>query len=292
MKWLVGGWLAIALIAAAGPVRTNDHRPATVEEFMRLGSPTRVIAHRGFSAHAPENTLAAVRLAIEAGADMVEVDVTTTADGHVICLHDATLDRTTDGRGPATGLTLETIRMLDAGSWFAPVFAGEPVPTLGEVLGLVEGRSLLNIEIKADAVRHGVVEGVAETIRRTASRDRVVVSSFSPEALRGMTLAHPEIVTVSLHDRATHAGRDPLEVVREAGSRGLNLSRKDVTPELVERCHRHGLPVGVYTVNSEREMRRLIRMGVDSLFTDRPDRLREVLRTLVPATPRDAAAAS
>lgn len=257
---------------------------------MRIGFPPRVIAHRGLSARAPENTLTAVRLAIAAGADMVEVDVTITADGHVICLHDATLDRTTDGRGPATGSTLAAIRRLDAGSWFAPRFAGEPVPTLDEVLELAEGRTLVNIEIKSEAVGHGIVEGVAEAIRQRRALDRVVVSSFSPEALRRMKLGHPEIATVSLLDRELHAGRDPLEIVQEVGSRGLNLSRKDVTPELVERCHRHGLPVGVYTVNSEREMRRLIRMGVDSIFTDRPDRLREVLRAHARPSSSEAAA--
>jgi glycerophosphoryl diester phosphodiesterase len=268
----------LACIVAA--VGTAADQPTTVPEFMTLGERTRVIAHRGFSAEAPENTLAAVRRAIEIGADMVELDVTMTADGNVICLHDETLDRTTDGRGPATERTLAEIRRLDAGSWFSAEFAGEPVPTLAETLDVVDGRILLNIEIKPEAVPHGVVGAVADLVRGRRMVDRVVVSSFAPEALRRMKLAAPEIATVSLFNDELHDGRDPLEVVLEVGSRGLNISAKRVTPELVERCHRHGLPVGVYTVNRTQPMRRLIRLGVHAIFTDRPDRVREVVRAL------------
>lgn len=272
---MVSAVLGLAMTAGAGI--PEKLRPATVETFMRLDTPTRVIAHRGFSAVAPENTLAAVRWAIAAGADMVEVDVTVTADGHVICLHDDTLDRTTDGRGPATALPLAAIAGLDAGSWFGPRFAGERVPTLDQVLALAKGRMLLNVEIKPEAVEHDAVAKVAALIRRHAMLDQVVVSSFAPEALRRMKLTAPEVVTVSLLNDELHAGLDPLEVVQEVGSRGLNLSSDEVTPELVERCHRHGLPVSVYTVNSKRQMRRLVRMGVHAIFTDHPDRLRDVV---------------
>ena len=269
--------VVLGLATAVGAGVPESLRPATVETFMKLDTPTRVIAHRGFSAVAPENTLAAVRWAIAAGADMVEVDVTVTADGHVICLHDDTLDRTTDGRGPAASLPLAVIAGLDAGSWFGPRFAGERVPTLAEVLALVKGRMLVNVEIKPEAVEHGIVPKVAALIRDHAMLDQVVVSSFAPEALRRMKLSDPEVVTVSLLNNELHAGLDPLEVVQEVGSRGLNLSSDEVTPDLVERCHRHGLPVSVYTVNSKRQMRRLVRMGVHAIFTDHPDRLRDVV---------------
>jgi len=246
---------------------------------MTVGGPTRVIAHRGFSSRAPENTRAAVARSIEVGADMVEVDVTMTADGRVICLHDETLDRTTDGRGPATSRTLDEIRRLDAGSWFSPEFAGEPVPTLDEVLDLVDGRALLNIEIKPEAVPHGAVNAVAELVRRRDLVDRVVVSSFAPEALRRMKIVDPDIVTVSLFNADLHKGRDPLEIIQEVGSRGLNLARHEVTAEIIERCHRHGFPVGVYTVNRKQGMRRVMRLKADAVFTDHPDRLIEVQRS-------------
>jgi glycerophosphoryl diester phosphodiesterase len=267
---IAGALLSVAALQA-------DEEPRNIEEFMMLRSPTRVIAHRGFSGRAPENTLAAIRQAVAVGADMVEIDVTMTSDGHVIILHDETLNRTTDGTGPATGKTLAEIRELDAGSWFGPAYQGERVPSLIEVLDAVRGRILINVEIKPEAVERGIATGVAALIAGHDMSDQVVVSSFSPAALQQIKAIDPAIVTMSLFNDELHAGRDPLEIVQEAGSRGLNISNDWVTPALVERCHRHGIPVGVYTVNSRRRMRRLIDMGVHSIFTDRPDRLLEVL---------------
>jgi glycerophosphoryl diester phosphodiesterase len=251
--------------------------PTTVEEFLTIDGTTRVIAHRGFSARAPENTLAAIRGAIEVGADMVEVDVTMTADGFAIGLHDDTLDRTTDGSGAPTDRSLAEIRRLDAGRWFGAEFSGERVPTLSEELETVRGRILINVEIKPEAIEHGAVERVAELIARFEMYDQVVVSSFAPEALRRMKTVDPAVVTITLFNEELHHGRDPLEIVQEVGSRGLNIAKDRVTSKLVDRCHRHGIPVGVYTVNKPSQMRRLIEMGVDSIFTDRPDRLIEVL---------------
>ncbi|MEJ2581150.1 MAG: glycerophosphodiester phosphodiesterase family protein, partial [Acidobacteriota bacterium] len=116
------------LMAASAAV--GGKRPSTIEEFYKTEAGTRVIAHRGFSGAAPENTLAAVRAAIEVGADMAEIDVTLSADMQVVVIHDATLDRTTNGSGEVSRFALEDLRKLDAGSWFDPSFAGEIIPTL------------------------------------------------------------------------------------------------------------------------------------------------------------------
>ena len=238
---------------------------------MEIDAPIRVIAHRGFSGRAPENTLVAIRRAIETGADMVEIDVTMTADGHVILLHDETLDRTTDGLGVPTEMTLDEIQRLDAGSWFSPEFAGERIPTLTKALEMVKDRILINVEIKSEAVVHGVVPQVAALINEHGMIDQVVVSSFSPEALRLMKVTDPAVVTASLFNKELHAGRDPLEILQEVGARGYNISAKRVTEAVIERCHRHDIPVSVYTVNEPEEMRRLMEMGVDAVFTDSPD---------------------
>lgn len=265
---------SLTVVATGGTgIGAGDQRPGSIEAFMTPGSTTRIIAHRGFSAQAPENTLAAVERAIGAGADMVEVDVTVTADGHVICLHDETLDRTTDGRGSPIEHTLSDIRRLDAGSWFSPAFAGERVPTLDELLEAVDDRILVNIEIKPEAVAHGIVPRVVAQIAAHLMHDRVVVSSFSPEALRQIKVIDPTVVTASLFNAELHDGRDPLEIVQEVGSRGFNISAKRLTADIVERCHRHGIPVAVYTVNDAAEMRRLRAMGVDAFFSDHPDLL-------------------
>ena len=264
-------------LAAASLPAIADERPTTIKKFMDIDSPIRVIAHRGFSGQAPENTLVAIRQAIEVGADMVEIDVTVTADGHVILLHDETLDRTTDGQGSPTSMTLDEIRELDAGSWFAPEYAGEGIPTLTEALETVKDRILINVEIKSEAVEHGVVPKVAALIVEHEMLDQVVVSSFSPEALRLMKITDPAVITATLFNKELHTDRDPLEIIQEVGSRGFNISGKRLTAAMVERCHRHGIPVAVYTVNEPDDLRRLIELGVNAVFTDHPDLMIEVL---------------
>ena len=263
-------------LLATGALGADGERPTTIEEFMTVESPTRVIAHRGFSGRAPENTLLAIREAIAIGAEMVEIDVTMTADGHVILLHDETLDRTTSGTGPPTDHTLEEIRELDAGTWFSTVFAGEKIPTLSEALQTVKGRILINIEIKPEAVDHGVVPKIASLIAEHEMHNQVIVSSFSPEALLRMKIADPEVITATLFNKDLHTGRDPLEIVLEVGSRGFNISARRLTAAMIERCHKHGIPIAVYTVNEPDEMRRLIELGVDAVFTDHPGLMLEV----------------
>ncbi len=254
---------------------------ATVDELLRLGGRPRVIAHRGFSGVAPENTLAAVRRAIEVGADMVEIDVGLTRDGHVVVLHDATLERTTDGRGPLAEATLAQVRRLDAGSWFAPEFAGEKVPTLAEVLDLARGRILVNVEIKSEAVTDeaegGIADKVLGLVRERDMLDRVIVSSFDPRALVHVRRLDAEAKTASLYNDDLHRGMSPIEIMTAAGSQAFNVSRRKVGPEIVRETHRYGRPVAVYTINDEARMRRLIAMGVDALFTDRPDRMLRLL---------------
>ncbi len=270
----------------------RDDRPATIDEFMRVGGRTRVIAHRGFSGLAPENTLVALRRAIEVGADMVEIDVLLTHDGEVVLLHDDTLERTTNGEGVAAEVSLEEIRRLDAGSWFSPEFAGERVPLLAEALDLVRDRILINVEIKGSAVtaeaEGGIVDKVLRLVRERDMLDQVVISSFEPEALRqarqldraatgraatGRAATGITVKTASLYDDKLHRGMGPLEVMAAVDSNGFNLSARRLSPEILDACHGAGRPVAVYTVNEEADMQRLMAAGVDAIFTDRPDRL-------------------
>jgi glycerophosphoryl diester phosphodiesterase len=269
---------ALALpVSAQAPKRDFP----TIHDFLELGGRTRVIAHRGFSGVAPENTLVAMQKAIDLGADMIEIDVTLTADNIVILLHDETLDRTTDGVGRALDIPLDTIRGLDAGSWFAPEYAGEPVPTLKEALELVKGRILLNIEIKGEAVTDtvegGLVDRVLQEVKAMDLLDQVIISSFEPKALAQARQLSAEVRTASLYEEAVHKGLSPLTVMEAVGSNGFNLSRQEVNREIVETCHGAGRPVAVYTVNEVEEMRRLIDLGVNAFFTDFPDRLLELL---------------
>ena len=257
-------------------------RPTTIEEFLTLDDRTAVIAHRGFSGARPENTLAAVRAAIDVGADMVEVDVTLTADGHVVCIHDDTVNRTTNGSGPVTSFELDELQRLDAGSWFSSDWAGERIPTMEDVLDLSNGRILVNIEIKSEVVTPEVQGGIAEKVVRMINRlgmsDRVIVSSFEPRALQQVRTIDPRIVTASLFNKKIHRGWAPSDVVEGVDSRALNISQKRVTPALMDQCRTHGIPVGVYTVNTEGDMRKMIGSGVHAIFTNYPDQLLEIIR--------------
>lgn len=254
----------------------------TIDEFLATGAERpRVIAHRGFSGVAPENTLTAIEKAIDVGADMAEIDVLLSRDRHVVVIHDDTLDRTTDGKGPVEDFSLEELRRLDAGTWFAAEFAGEKLPTLAEVLDLVRGRILLNVEIKTEAVtpevEGGIVDRVLRLIAERQMGEQVILSSFDPEALRQARQLDPAIRTASLYNKKLHRGMDPLEVMAAVDSNGFNLSARQLDEEILRACHQQGRPVAVYTVDEAAKMKRLIAKGVDAIFTNRPDRMLELL---------------
>ena len=239
-----------------------------------------VIAHRGFAGAAPENTLAAFDLAVRAGADRIEFDVLLSRDGVPVVIHDAELDRTTSGHGPVAGLSLEELKRLDAGSWYAPRFEGERIPSLQEVLDRFGGRITCNIEIKSEAVASDGAPGageierqVVDAVRRGRLENSVVVSSFSPTALRRVRGLSPGIARESLFDASLHAGRVPEAVCREVGSCGFNCSRDEVSESWILAAHAAGLRLSVYTVDDPEEMARLWALGVDGIFTNRPDRL-------------------
>jgi glycerophosphoryl diester phosphodiesterase len=239
------------------------------------GRPLR-FAHRGASARAPENTLAAFREAVRLGADAVECDVQLCRDGVPVILHDETVDRTTDGRGAVGRLGLADLKRLDAGAWFATRFRGERIPTLEETLDYARGRCGLNLEVKcADGGRRApeaadpraAAAAVARTLRRSPFRDYLVLSSFSAEMVLALRAALPRarlglLVSRSLRGfRALHrrAGLHALHPhVRLAGRRGLRQVR-DL-----------GLRVYFWTVNDAALARRLLLAGCDGLMTDDP----------------------
>ncbi len=233
-----------------------------------LTSPV-VIAHRGDSAHAPENTLAAFRQAAEKGADAIEFDVKLSADSEVIVLHDQTVDRTTDGHGDVRHLPLAALRDLDAGARFDPRFAGERIPTLEEVFEGVGTRLHMNIELTNYATPgDALVEKVAALVRKHAMQERVLFSSFFPGNLRKAARLLPEVPRGQLAWRGWMGW--PARAFLWRGQFALHPYLTDVTPGLVARLHQAGKRVFVWTVNAEADMNHLLRLGVDGLFTDDP----------------------
>jgi glycerophosphoryl diester phosphodiesterase len=283
MKRIASLTAALVLLLAVTAVARG--RPATTDEFLAPGGRTWVIAHRGFSGRAPENTVAAIREAIEIGADMAEIDVTLTADNRVVVIHDETLQRTTNGSGNVAEHDFDEIRSLDAGSWFAPQFAGEKVPTLGEVLDLVKGQILLNVEIKSEAVDRGISDKVAAAIKERGMTDQVIVSSFSPTALEQMHAVAPEIRTAVLYNKELQRGQDPVEIVRGLGASAFNIRGSRLKAKMLRSCREQGIPVAVYTVDKPRKMKRWVKKGIDAIFTNHPDRLLEVLEKAPAASP-------
>jgi glycerophosphoryl diester phosphodiesterase len=233
-----------------------------------------VIAHRGASGAAPENTGAAFRLAAELGADGVELDVQLTRDGAVVVCHDATLERTTDGRGSIAELTLAELRRLDAGSWFGAGFAGEPLPTLDEVLDWSAGRIAVNVELKVapgSDLAAQLARAAVERVRARRLAATTIISSFDAVATAEAVRACPECEVAFLWNGET--GDDPLAVLEQTGGRALHLPLERLAPELVRQLRARGLAVRVYTINERNELERALAADVDAVITDYPDRV-------------------
>jgi glycerophosphoryl diester phosphodiesterase len=231
-----------------------------------------IVAHRGSSSRAPENTLASFQQAIDDGADAVECDVRLTRDGQVVVIHDANLRRTTDGRGLVMDQTLRELRQLSAGRWFHRKYAAERIPTLDEVLALTAGRCGVNIEIKADARRHAgeIVDLCGRVIRNRRAQDRVLISSFSHRFVRNSGLLRPRIATGLLFHPFRHLMKPPVLFARSLGARYLIMNGSALRRRIVEEAHSRKIFVGEYTVNSARRWKRTRRFGVDAVFTDSP----------------------
>lgn len=284
---LVVGLCLAAALGCAEELTTVGVDSQTVDQFLEDNGRVRIIAHRGFSGRAPENTEASIVEAIRIDADMAEIDVTLTADDQVVCLHDEKVKRTTDGKGRISELTLAEAQSLDAGSWFSPAFSGECIPTLDAMLEAAKDRILLNIEIKPETVERGIAAKVVDAVKGHGMQDQVIISSFSPEALTQIHVLDPTLHTASLYNRKLHRGVDPGEIVGEVNSSMLNINRHYLKREMQERCKELSIPVGVYTANSRGKMEKVLDKGVHAIFTDHPDVLQEVLAERTPAAPAE-----
>ncbi len=254
-----------------------------------------VVAHRGDSGQIPENTRLAIESAIDIGADLVEVDVRLTKDGVPILIHYARLEHTTTGRGLVADHTWEEIRRLDAGVWRGSEFAGEPVPSLEEVVDLTRGRVPLNLDFQtSDAVAPGVA-----MVRDAGMTGDVVVSGCRVDCFEIMAAATNEITTL-LNPGNLPAGIDPpeakmdpaeaLAVVRRGvdvagalGAAGINLEHSFADAAVVARAREVGLGVWVWVVDDEDRFAELIDMGVTAVTTNRPARMLAIVGSRSPA---------
>ncbi len=234
-----------------------------------------VIGHRGASGHAPENTLAAFRKAVSLGAAFVETDLQLSRDAHFVAIHDATVNRTTNGRGAVHDLTLAELRQLDAGSWFGSEFSGERIPTLEEILQFSKKNDVVfYLELKPGG-SWGGEHALIGALRDTGEIPRAVVISFDPSMVLNLHMIEPTLMTGLLYDGQMEK---PVEKAVEIGARQL-IARGDlVTPALLERARKKDLQVVCWTVNHPAHMRMLMEAGVHGIMSDYPDRLIAALK--------------
>jgi glycerophosphoryl diester phosphodiesterase len=288
-KYKLAAVLMVILVAFAAPAVQ-----AAPETESSLDGPVLNIGHRGASAYAPEHTFAAYDLALEQGADYIEIDLQMTADGVLVALHDKTLNRTADApegvperycRGLVSKKTLEQIQMCDAGSWFSPEFAGEQIPTLEEIFQRYGTSVNYYIETKNPDAAPGMEEELVGLLGEYGllpdpnepANWQVLIQSFSAESLMKIHEMNEDLPLIQLYWAGTSKTiqRD-LDAVSEYAV-GIGPYKKDVDAALVEAAHEHCLAVHPYTVNTVEEMEALISLGVDGMFTNNPDLLDEVL---------------
>src|SRR5215470_15967466 len=238
-----------------------------------------VIAHRGASGHAPENTLAAFRRAVALGATFIETDLQLSRDARFVAIHDETVNRTTNGKGKVHDLTLADLRKLDAGSWFGSEFSGERIPTLEEILEFSKKHDVVfYLEVKPSG-SWGGEHALIGALRESGEIPRAVVISFDPEILKSLRKLEPTLMTGLLYDGQLE---NPLEKAVEIGARQLAIRGDMVTPALLAGARKKDLQVVCWTVNHPAHMRMLIDAGVDGIMSDYPDRLLGAMNSVKP----------
>jgi glycerophosphoryl diester phosphodiesterase len=256
-----------------------------------------IIAHRGASASAPENTLAAFRLAHDEGADGVEFDVRLARDGVPVCIHDFTLTRTARRREQVSALTSRELAETDAGSWFnlkrpraaRPAYAREHVPTLDAALGLLHAWArAVYVELKLEPGEDcaPLVARVVESIRRHGLEDRAVVESFRLEAVAEVKRVAANVLTAALFERSLKrpapSARRVIERAISCGADELALQRTLARPALVAAARRAGLRTLVWTADHPVWARRALSLGLRAIITNHPARMRAALDALRP----------
>jgi len=245
-----------------------------------------IIAHRGASGIAPENTLSAVKKAMDAGADIIEIDVHLTKDRQLVVMHDETVDRTTNGTGKIKDLTLKEIKALDAGEWFSKEFGGEIAPTLEEVLKLIAGKHKLLIEIKPTWT--GDFETEKQVLGYVMAHDAAswcIIQSFDNKVLENVReldksieihkLAILNIPVLPLHYDSRMRWGSFLKYKQWSS---LSVYHKGLNKNKIRRIQDRGQKVFAWTVNDFKDMDEMIAMGVDGIITDFPERLKIRLR--------------
>ncbi|MGF9858516.1 glycerophosphodiester phosphodiesterase family protein [Priestia endophytica] len=232
------------------------------------------VAHRGASAYAPENTIAAFDKAVEMKADYIEIDVQRSKDGKLVLIHDTTVDRTTDGSGKVGNLTFKELRNLDAGSWKGEQFAGAQIPTFDEILDRYHGKIGILIELKAPELYPGIEENVAKELKERnldkPQNEKIIVQSFNHKSMKKMNELLPKVSIGVLTSSSADTTEQALQEFSTYADY-FNPSYGIVTEDLVNQVHSLGMKIGSWTVRSQEAADFLLDVGVDAIITDYPD---------------------
>lgn len=235
-----------------------------------LERPT-IFAHRGSSAHAPENTLVAFKLALDQRADGIELDVKLSADGQIVVMHDDTVDRTTNGTGRVKSLTLRELKQLDAGLKFESKYKDERIPTLAEVFDTVGQQVLINVELtNYSSTSDDLPDKVVALVKDFRLEESVILSSYNIAALCRARCKHSKLPLGVLVFSGTASAILQSRLLRFGPLLALHPSTADCTPKLIKAAHSKKCRIRVYTVNQPDVMRQVYSYGVDGIFTDDP----------------------
>jgi len=283
---LIAALLAACGAPAAPPVTPTRIATNTPTSAPTLAPKTLIVAHRGGAALAPENTLAAFSNALKLGVDMVECDAHLSKDDAVVVMHDFTVSRTTNGVGEIRDLTLAELKTLNAAAKFpGGSYAAQSVPTLGELLDLVKGNAGIQIEIKVGAgnARYpGIERKVIDLINARAMADQAIIISFDFPTLQEIKALDPRIKTGALvradwFTARASADQVVADAIAATGADYFMPTAGPVTEAVVQAVHARGLGIGVWTVDTPQDMRRLADWGVDAITTNRPGEFKRVL---------------
>lgn len=276
--------ISLFLMSSLSAVAQPDMKNHPVQLYNDNEDDFIVIAHRGASAYYPENTMAAFKAAVEMGAEMIELDITLSKDGVPVVIHDATLERTTNGTGAVADYSVNELQQLDAGSWFSEKHAGEHIPTLEEVLAFAKNNIALNIEIKhesvTDSVHGGIEEEALNLVKKYEMEPYVLFSSFNYRAIAHLRELDVDIATALLYEKQQSGERTPSALVSEYQAQAFNCSYRQFNKKWAEDTSEYQIPVFIYTVNKKRKMKKMVKRGVSGIFSDKPDLLKQVVDNL------------
>ncbi|MGN4926838.1 glycerophosphodiester phosphodiesterase [Bacillus cereus group sp. MYBK14-1] len=266
--------------------KINEHK---YTKAMNQSNHIKNIAHRGASAYAPEHTITAYKLGQKMNGDYIEIDLQMTKDGHLVAMHDETLNRTTNGTGLVKEHTLVEIKQLNADSFFnekypnlaKKEFENAKVPTLTEIIETFGHNANYYIETKSPNKYPGMEEKLLEIINHYEIQDKVIIQSFSEESLQKIHSLNSNISLVQLLPYKKAVQLTELEIEKyKTYCIGLGMNYKYIDSDYVKKIKKSGLEVHPFTVDNEKDMKKLLSWGVDGMFTNYPDRLHSILLDL------------